>query len=84
MQCRTLAVLTLASMLALPLHTAEAGPLKDLAKTSVAVNTILARKAISSTAKSLKGAAKLTKKSLKFNAEVARCALDIITKKPTC
>jgi hypothetical protein len=82
MQSRIFASLAVASMLALPLHAAEAGPLKDLAKTSVAVNAILAKKAIASTAKSLKGAAKLTKKSLKFNAEVARCAINVVTKKP--
>jgi hypothetical protein len=32
--------------------------------------------------KALKGAADLTKKSIQFNAAVARCAVDIVKKKP--
>jgi hypothetical protein len=75
MQTRILVMVLAASVLAAPLHGAEAGPLKNLVKLSVFGNKLFAKKA-------LKGAADLTKKSIQFNAAVARCAVDIVKKKP--
>jgi len=68
-------------MLALPLQSAEAGPMKDLVKKSLGINALFAKKAAEDTARAVKGAAKLTKQSLKFNAKMAKCAVDIALKK---
>ena len=69
MNTRMLVLATAALMLAAPLSGAQAGRLTELAKISVKVNGLLAKKA-------LKGAASITKDTLLFNARVAKCAVD--------
>ena len=72
---RMLAIACSALMLASPLTSAQAGPLKDLVKLSIIGNVGAAKMA-------LKGAASLTKKVIVFNAKVAACAAKTIGKKP--
>lgn len=75
MNLRMPAIACSALMLASPLTSAQAGPLKDIVKLSILGNVNGAKLA-------LKGAAKLTKMSVKFNASLAACALKTLSKKP--